>query len=394
MEEKKRTNTRTRTVGNGEGSLFKSPASGCWKFQYYDSSGKRKTIQQKKKESVTDFKKRVTELKNQLNNGTYIEKSTETFINILERHINQKYIDGITSDSGYLRDKYTVNQIKNSCSNFINKPIQKITVYEIEEAKQYIRQYAQTSIDKIWRLIQKTFQLGVARRIIIFNPMNDETLTRPISIKEPQKVEALTRKEEELLRKILNTTERNHKYRNIVLLQLNTGMRIGEVLARSKNDVDIKNQTLFIHNTLTKDKNSKIILGKHTKTYNKRTGIDKGKRIIDMNSEVQQIVQEQLKQKITNFYGLLFWDYIDNTFIKYYEINSWLKRLNEKYKITNLELSSHNLRHTYITRLREKGVDMKVIQYLVGHVEGSSITDEVYTSLSKEFIQDEMKKIN
>lgn len=394
MEDKKRTNTRTRTVGNGEGSLFKSPASDCWKFQYYDTSGKRKTIQQKKKESVIDFKKRVTELKNQLNNGTYIEKSTETFISILERHINQKYIDGITSDSGYLRDKYTVNQIKNSCGNFINKPIQKITVYEIEEAKQYIRQYAQTSIDKIWRLIQKTFQLGVARRKIIFNPMNDETLIRPISIKEPQKVDALTRQEETHLRKILNTSERNHKYRNIVLLQLDTGMRIGEVLARSKNDVDNKNQTLSIHNTLTKDKNSKIILGKHTKTYNKRTGIDKGKRIIDMNKEVQQIIQEQLQQKITNIYGLLFWDYIDNTFVKYYEINSWLKRLNKKYKITNLELSSHNLRHTYITRLREKGVDMKVIQYLVGHVEGSAITDEVYTSLSKEFIQDEMKKVN
>ena len=394
MEEKKRTNTRTRTVGNGEGSLFKSKKSDCWKFQYYDSSGKRKTIQQKKKESVTDFKKRVTDLKNKLNNGTYIEKSTETFISILERYINQKYIDGITSDSSYLRDKYTVNQIKSSCSNFINMPIQKITVYEIEEAKPYIRQYAQTSIDKIWRLIHKTFQLGVARRKIIFNPMNDEILTKPISTKEPQKIEALTRQEEASLRKILNTTERNHKYRNIVLLQLDTGMRIGEVLARSKNDIDNKNQTLSIHNTLTKDKNSKIILGKHTKTYNKRTGVDKGKRIIDMNKEVQQIIQEQLKKKITNIYGLLFWDYIDNTFVKYYEINSWLKRLNEKYKITNLELSSHNLRHTYITRLREKGVDMKVIQYLVGHVEGSSITDDVYTSLSKEFIQDEMKKVN
>lgn len=37
---------------------------------------------------------------------------------------------------------------------------------------------------------------------------------------------------------------------------------------------------------------------------------------------------------------------------------------------------------------------MKVIQYLVGHVEDSAITDEVYTSLSKEFIQNELKKVN
>ena len=36
---------------------------------------------------------------------------------------------------------------------------------------------------------------------------------------------------------------------------------------------------------------------------------------------------------------------------------------------------------------------MKIIQYLVGHVEGSSITDDVYTSVSKEFIEKELKKV-
>ena len=37
---------------------------------------------------------------------------------------------------------------------------------------------------------------------------------------------------------------------------------------------------------------------------------------------------------------------------------------------------------------------MKIIQYLVGHVEGSSITDNIYTSISKEFIESEIKKVN
>lgn len=92
-------------------------------------------------------------------------------------------------------------------------------------------------------------------------------------------------------------------------------------------------------------------------------------------------------------YQLLFWDYDNNNFVSYAEINSWLKRLNEKYKITNLNLSTHNLRHTYITRLREAGVDMKIIQFLVGHIEGSKITNDVYTSISKEFIDNELKKV-
>lgn len=38
-------------------------------------------------------------------------------------------------------------------------------------------------------------------------------------------------------------------------------------------------------------------------------------------------------------------------------------------------------------------MDMKVIQYLAGHVEGSSITDDVYVSVSEDFINQELKKI-
>ena len=75
-------------------------------------------------------------------------------------------------------------------------------------------------------------------------------------------------------------------------------------------------------------------------------------------------------------------------------MNLWLKRLNTKYKITNRSLSTHVLRHTRITEMRKAGMDMKAIQYLVGHVEGSNITDDVYTTLTPEFLEQEVKKIN
>ena len=192
---------------------------------------------------------------------------------------------------------------------------------------------------------------------------------------------------------ILNTEMRYHKYRNIAKLQLNTGMRIGEVLARSKSDVNLKSNKLFIHNTLTVDKQGNTIIGKHTKTYDRKTGIDHGKRKIKMSSDTREIIIEELNKKITNIHNLLFWDYENNTFISYNEINSWLKRLNEKYEIADMELSTHVLRHTRITRMREVGVDMKVIQYEVGHVEGSEETDDTYTTLFDEFIEQELKKI-
>lgn len=383
---------RTKQRGNGQGTIYKSSRTGLYIGQYV-TNGKRHSVYQKKNEKIGDFKKRFNDILSSINTGTYIEKTNETFIDILEKHIAQKYNDGTVGESSYLRDTYTVNQIKNTCNNFIYKPIQKITADDIEESKQYIRQYAQSSIDKIWRLISKVFKLAVSRRKIIYNPMDDETLTKPISLKETLDVEALTINEEKKLREILNSDKKEHKYRNIALLQLDTGMRIGEVLARSINDIDFESNTLLIHNTITKDNKGKAILGNHTKTYNRKTGIDKGKREIPMSSEVRDIILQQINSKITNMYQLLFWDYDNNNFVSYAEINSWLKRLNEKYKITNLNLSTHNLRHTYITRLREAGVDMKIIQFLVGHIEGSKITNDVYTSISKEFIDNELKKV-
>ena len=171
-------------------------------------------------------------------------------------------------------------------------------------------------------------------------------------------------------------------------------MRIGETLARSIFNCNLKESTMLINNTLTIDEDEKTILGEHTKTFNRRTGIDRGIREFTINNVIREIVLEQKQQGINNIYGLLFWDNKDNTFVKYTEINSWITRLNEKYKITNKEFSSHTLRRTRITEWRKQGMDMAVIQYLVGHVEASDITDKIYTTVDKEFVEQEWKKVN
>lgn len=39
-----------------------------------------------------------------------------------------------------------------------------------------------------------------------------------------------------------------------------------------------------------------------------------------------------------------------------------------------------------------QGLDMKAIQYLAGHVEGSEITGKVYIDVSEEFVFEQLKK--
>lgn len=390
--EKTRTQKRKEN-GNGQGTVYLNKKTGLLIGQYFYGS-KRKSVYQGKKETKTDFKKRFAKILNSINDGSYIEKSSETLYNILENHIKQKFIDGVTQEVSFLKDTETLKEIEITCKDFIYKPIQKITVEDIEQDKILIREYSQSVIDKMWSLLKKGFKIAYSRRKINFNIMEDETLTKPISQKETKIIEALTSSQLLKLNHILDNEERQHKYRNIVKMQLETGMRIGEVLARAITDVNLEKRKILVNNTLTIRKDGTRILGNHTKTYIKKTGIDRGKRIIPINSPVEEIVNEQVQLGVNNSYNLLFWDYENNTFISYSEINSWLKRLNKKYKITDKSLSTHVLRHTRITEMRKAGMDMKAIQFLVGHVQGSRMTNEVYTTLTPEFLEQELRKIS
>ena len=383
---------KKKSKGNGEGTIYLSSKTGLYIGQYV-VDGKRKSVYQKKNEKAGDFKARFNKIIISINDGTYISKSSETLETIIERHIEQKNKDGITSTNSYKRDKETLEQIRKCCFNFIYKPVQKVTLYDIEKSKEKMKQYKKSGIDRAWRLLFKGFRIASSpsNRLIPYNIMDDENLKKPVSEKITEKVKPLTVEEEKRLNEILDNEERNHPYRNIVKLELITAMRIGEALARSINNIDKENKKMLINNTLTEDTDGTVILGDHTKTYNKTTGIDEGIRNFPISKEIDEIISEQTKDNITNIYGLLFWDYEKNTFISPKEINAWLRRLNAKYKISKT-LHNHKLRHTRITRWKEAGMDMEAIQYLAGHVEGSEITNKVYIDVSENFAFEQLEK--
>lgn len=251
------------------GSLYYSEKLKCWIFQYYDTLRKRQTMKQKKKESVKDFKARVTEIKSKLNNGTYIEKRDITVKSIIEEHIKQKFNDKITRGRSYKRDKDTLNCINKCCSDFINKPIQKVTFADIQSSKEFMKDYSQSVINMMWRLLKKAFAIASSPsiKLIPFNVMNDENLKKPLSNKETKKVYPLTKEERKKLQHVLDNEERNHPYRNIVKLEWVTAMRIGETLARSIDDIDKNKTKLHIHNTLTKDEDRKYYIRRAYKNF-------------------------------------------------------------------------------------------------------------------------------
>lgn len=364
------------------GTLYYSEKLQLWIYQYYFNNN-RKTLKQRKKETVKDFKARVTKIKNELNNNTYIQRDNKTFRDILEEHVNSKYNTNTVSSNTYRRDRQTIQQIEKTCKLIIDMPIQKITTSHILKVFPNITEYSNNTIVKIYRLINKVFKIAISDRLIQFNPMESEKIMRPKSKKEDEEIKALTVEEQKKFVGILESEE--HKYKYILLLQLYTGMRIGEVLALSTKDIDYKKGTITINKTLSRNEEDKIILGSTTKTEN-------SKRIIYISERVKNILNKIQENQVININGFLFYDNIKDSFVTPSEVNSYLRRLNEKHNITS-RLHTHVLRHTFATRNIEAGVSAKVLQQILGH-KNINTTLDTYTSVFSEFNRDENEKYN
>ena len=220
-----RRNRKVKERGNGEGTLYFSKALNCYVAQYVDPSGKRKTLKQKKSEKVGEFKSRFNNIVVSISNGSYISPSTTSLYNILKDYIDNKYNIGIIGDRSYTRNMETLKLLKKCCSNFIDKPVQKVIVSDIKKSlpnfielkyinpktkENVIKVYSQNIIDKLYTLLNKGFKIAFSERIIVFNPMENENIKKPKAKKETPKVEALTIDEQRKLIDILKQS--SHKY--------------------------------------------------------------------------------------------------------------------------------------------------------------------------------------
>ena len=165
-----------------------------------------------------------------------------------------------------------------------------------------------------------------------------------------------------------------NKEKLFLYLGLYAGLRRGESLALTVQDINFETNEISINKTLQYTKNNPIVKN-GTKT-------EAGIRIIPL--------VEPLRECLKNYCQYYHNDYLFMTkdkklFTKTAYDNMWrqiLKKLSE-YLNCDVNITSHYLRYTYATSLYYTGVDVKTSQYLLGHKD-VKITLDLYTTLDRD----------
>ena len=365
----------------GEGTIYYSEARKQWIGQFTKTiAGEkiRKSVYGSTKKEVSE---KLLDLRVEMKDTDFIKEKGMPLIQIMELIRDKKYNSNKIKDGQYSRITKTIEKIQSSKIGKMN--VKDITADDIQDFLNDNKEYSNSTIKKLYEQFNQAFEYAIRNKYIKDNPMRD--VIKPKSIKQDKEVRALTIDEQkELSDYLFKSSIKDEKYKNVFLIQMYLGLRIGEALALTKNDIDLSQKLLFINKTTTIGKNGETIIGDSTKTY-------AGKRSVPIPDFIIPIIKEQIEISKNNRDNYLFLN--DDKLITNSACNSRLKRIiNDILGWQNNSFSSHSLRHTFATRCIESGVNAVVLQRLLGHTD-ISITLNTYTSVFNLFKDNELEKV-
>ena len=263
----------------------------------------------------------------------------------------------------YFKDMYVDKITLRQCQDFVNKTFKVAPVAYVYSVS----------------IVKNTLDYALRLGMIENNPM--------LYVIKPKKQASISDKHDNFynkdeLKKFLDVAKNTDlkKYTLFRLLAF-SGIRIGECLALTWHDLDIKNNTIDINKTIAKTNNGIKIQTPKTKSSN---------RVISLDTETMQVLKmwqlEQRKQLLKlginamNKHQLIFSN-SKNSFIIVPTVRLAIKQIAKKAGI--YPITTHGFRHTHATLLFASGMDIKQVQARLGH-SNVQTTLNIYTHAMKD----------
>lgn len=346
---------------------------------------KRKTVYGSSKNEV---KSKIDDFLLSQENDFASTNKNKTIAQVIREEAENDYALNNIQESSYLRRIETLKMIEKHC-------IAKVKIKDIDKniINSFFRYlvdygYSNSTIKKICCVLRRNVTAAYNEGLIENNPFVVYNIRNPKSRKNDKVVIPLTIEEqkrfteaaENYIPSLGNTSNKNLQ----PLIELYSGMRMGEINALRLSDVDFKNKKINICGTIENGKNYSAFRVEHTKTKS-------GMRKIPINVKLEKYLKRAVENYTPNEEQLIFFDKENNKPIATQSVNKVIRSICKRANVRMF--SSHTLRHTYATRLVECNVPIKIIQNLLGHND-ITITLNTYTSVLDDYESAAMDIIN
>ncbi|MCK1998139.1 site-specific integrase [Psychrobacillus psychrodurans] len=297
------------------------------------------------------------------------------------------YKKPIVSNRTYTKYETTLNSIKQYCNEHL------ITDYTKKTYQQILNKYAEThspaSTSKFNNHIRQCVSNAVEEKIILDNFTNKAVISGTNNTKKAEDKFLNYEDTKQVIAYFKERLDPKIPSYLMIIIAFTTGMRYGELLGLTWEDIDLDNQEIDINKSYDYHTHSGF---KATKTYSSCRTIfidSKTTTLLKQFYEDQQRLFEQYE--VTNLYNQVFFHYIEGI-VSNNAVNQSLRRALKKLEITPL-ITMHGARHTYGSFLIYKGVDLTVLSEILGHKD-TSITSRVYVHVIKEMREKNKTLIN
>ena len=399
MAVERRKDKKNRVLKEGEYQR----SCGTYEFKWRDKSGGRHSISAV---TLEELREKELDVLRDVLDGVKADKNNLT--------INDLYNSWIQLKRG-LKDN-TFSNYKYMYTMFVEPDFGKRKIVDLKRSDirsfyNYLadeRHVQINTIDCIHTVLHQVLELGVEDDYLRYNP-SDNALKELKKARnfEVTKRRALTVSEQELFEAYLSKQGQYHRWYPIFIIMLWTGMRVGEITGLRWSDIDLEDDTISVNHTLVyydKRNDKRCTFAINTP----KTAA--GERIIPMLPKVKEafLMEKQYQEECGLESRAVVDGYRDFIFINRFgnvqhqgTLNKALSRIvrdcnfeildkpHKKDTVILPKFSNHSLRHTFTTRMCEAGVNLKVMQEILGHADAETTMD-IYAEATKELKKSEL----